>query len=237
MEFDEIKKLVEYYEDRIIINFEEYFSRLVLMDFYEGGFEDRIEDGLYYQEYFEQYENGIIKLLILIENEFDKEHDDLKMRLIKMKRIIDTKLSQIELISDGEKPLRIKKRNNQFLVSSKIDKEEFVQNLYEKLHLNNLINTTFENFKNHFSEKGHDKIQWLGTELQITNLISSLIEKQFLDPETVNFKNKLIASHFENKNKKLFKEKQLGAVYSEKKESIPKDDIINKIIEEISAHL
>ncbi len=237
MEFNEIKKLVEYYEDKIIINFEKYFSELVLMDFYEGGFEGRLADELYYEEYLEEYENGIIDLLLLIENEFSDEYQDFKMRLIKMKRVIDTKLSTVTLLSDEEKTSRTIGRKNQFLINSEIDKDKFITSLFDKLSSNNLINASFEIFKNHFLEKQSDKILWLGTELQITNLFSRLIEIKILDPETVNFKNKLIAYHFSNKSNKIFKEKQLGAVYSEKKESIPKDDIINKIIEEMSTHL
>lgn len=236
MTFQEIKELVEYYEDRIIINFEKYFSELVLMDFYEGGYEGRLSDELYYEEYFEEYENEIIDLLLSIENEFSYEYQNFKMRLIKMKRLIDTKLSTVTLVSNEEKISRAVGRKNQFLINPKIGKEQFIQTLFDKLISNNLISTTSEIFKNHFFVKCNDRIQWLGTELQITNLFSRLIEIKVLDPETVNFKNKLIAFHFTNRNNKLFKEKQLGAVYSEKKESIPTDDIINKIIEEMSTH-
>jgi hypothetical protein len=82
----------------------------------------------------------------------------------------------------------------------------------------------------------NEKIQWLGTEIQISNFFSRLINLKILDPETDNFRNKLIATHFLNKNNNSFKEKQLGAVYSEKKEFIPTDDVTNKIIREISTH-
>lgn len=237
MELEEIKRFVGYLEDRIIINFEQYFSELILMDFYEGGFEARLSDELYFEEYFEQHESDIINLLLLIENEFDDEYENLKMKLIKMKRIIDTKLSMVSLESDNEKKIRtLSRRNISFLINTEINKEEFIQTLFKKLTLNNLINSTSENFKNHFSDNWNEKIQWLGTEIQISNFFSRLINLKILDPETDNFRNKLIATHFLNKNNNSFKEKQLGAVYSEKKEFIPTDDVTNKIIREISTH-
>jgi hypothetical protein len=143
MELEEIKRFVGYLEDRIIINFEQYFSELILMDFYEGGFEARLSDELYFEEYFEQHESDIINLLLLIENEFDDEYENLKMKLIKMKRIIDTKLSMVSLESDNEKKIRtLSRRNISFLINTEINKEEFIQTLFKKLTLNNLINST-----------------------------------------------------------------------------------------------
>lgn len=234
MKFQEIKELVEYYEDRIIINFEKYFSQLVLMDFYEGGYNDRTEDEFYYEEYFSDYESEIVNLLLRIEDEFDDNYQDFKIRLIKLKRVIDTKLSKATPHLDVDYLLKRNKRNNQFLINIGIEKEKFIQILHNQLHINKLIYTEYQEFKAHFNDNWGNKIQWQGTEIQITNLFCSLIDEKYLDPETHNFKYKLISKHFLNKSGKSFIEKQLGTVYAEKRNTIPKDDVILKIIEEMS---
>ncbi|MBM6500197.1 hypothetical protein [Flavobacterium macrobrachii] len=235
MEYQEIKKLVEYFEDRIIINFEKHFNQLVIMDFYEGGYNDRIEDEFFYNEYFEKYEKGVVDLLMLIENEFSDEYQDFKFRLIKMKRVIDNHLTKINdaVVIENFKHTR----NTQFLLNQNLNTKTLINSLYNQLNNNKLIDIDLEDFKNHFNDNWNVKIKWLGTELQITNLINLLIKNDVLDKETSNNKYLLIKNHFVNKNNKPFNPKQLGAVYSEKNESIPKDDIIYKIIEEISTHL
>lgn len=235
MKIEEVKKLVEYFEDRIIINFEKHFNQLVIMDFYEGGYNNRIEDEFFYDEYFEKYEKGVIDLLLLIENEFSDEYQDFKFRLIKMKRVIDNHLTKIndDVVIENFKHTR----NTQFLLNQNFNSENIINSLYNQLTINKLIDINLEDFKNHFNDIWNVKIKWLGTELQITNLINLLIKNDILDKETSNNKYLLIKNHFVNKNNKTFNSKQLGAVYSEKNESIPKDDIIYKIMDEISTHL
>lgn len=229
MDFEEIKNQVEYLEDRVITNFEKYFSYLVLEDFHSGGYNDRIADEFFYEEYFSRYEDAIRSLLLLIGNNFSEEYADFELRLIKMKRVIDSKLLKSEETSD------ISVRNKRvvtFLISDGIDKNLFISAFYNLLFDNKLIDINQDDFNLHFNDDWN-KIKWLGTEIQITNLISSLIDKKFLDPETNNSKYKLISAHFINKNGKPFNEKQLGSVYSEKKEFIPNDDIVLKIIKKL----
>lgn len=235
MEFQEIKTLVEHFEDKIIINFEKHFNELVIMDFYEGGYNDRIEDEFFYDEYFEKYEKGVIDLLLLIENEFSEEYQDFKFRLIKMKRVIDNHLTKIkdDVVIEKFKHTR----NTQFLLNQNLNKETLINSLYNQLHNNKLIDISLEDFKNHFNDNWDIKIKWLGTELQITNLINLLIKNDVLDKETSNSKYLLIKNHFVNKNNNSFNPKQLGAVYSEKNETIPTDDIIYKIMNEMSTYL
>lgn len=235
MNSNEIKKLVEYYEDKILTNFEINFNELVLMDFYEGGFEDRIEDEFFYEEYFSRYEQGIIDLLFSIENKFDEETQNLKLRLIKLKRIIDNNLAK-SIKVDNNKDFRVK-RKSQFLLNQTVDKEGFIELLYSKLTDNKLINISINDFKKHFTLDWDSKIQWLGTELQLTNLIYLLIKDKYLESETETFRHKLVCTHFINKGGKDFKEKQLGAVFSEKKDTIANDDVIFKIIYEMSGKL
>ncbi|TVZ48654.1 hypothetical protein [Olleya sp. Hel_I_94] len=235
MELKKVKELVEYFEDRIIKNFETHFSYLVLEDFYSGGYDDRIEDEFYYDEYYSKYESDITNLLLEIEDDMSSEFMNLKLRLIKLKRIIDTRLSKIE--SNINPPLRSKKRNVQFILSSKIDKQEFIKTLHNQLIEYKLIDTDFNNFEKHFDKDWEDKIQWKGTELQIANLITKLIDNTFLDIETQNFKNKLITAHFINKKGNNYKEKQLSSVLAEKKDYIPDDDVTIKIIQELSTNL
>lgn len=233
MNFEEIKKQVEYLEDRVITNFAKYFSYLVLEDFYEGGYTDRIEDEFFYEEYFSRYEDEIINLLLSIGDEFDGEYPDLKLRLIKMKRVIDNHLSKIS--NDIENNSYRHNRTSNFLLSQKLDKEKFIDFLYNQLINNKLINASLKDFKNHFETEWNNKIQWLGTELQLVNLITLFIENEYLDSETVRFKNKLIASHFINKKGNPFIEKQLGSVFSDKKDSMF-NDVTNTIMDEISTN-
>ncbi|WP_299177110.1 hypothetical protein [uncultured Chryseobacterium sp.] len=235
MNSNEITKLVEYYEDKILTNFDTNFNELVLMDFYEGGFEDRIEDEFFYKEYFLRYEQGIIDLLLSIEDKFDETTQNLKLRLIKLKRIIDNKLAK-SIKVDENKDFRVK-RKSQFLLSQTIDKEEFVALLYSKLTDNKLIDIGINDFKKHFTLDWDSKIQWLGTELQLTNLIFLLIKDKYLESETETFKHKLVCTHFINKRGNEFSEKQLGGVFSEKKNTIANDDVIFKIMYEMSSKL
>ena len=220
MKFKDIKKQVDYLEDRVINNFDKYFSQLVLLDFYEGGFEDRLEDSLFYEEYFSDYESTIIDLLFHIKEESNVESLDLKLRLIKMKRIIDTYLSKvINNESDVDNPniKRKHNRNSNFLLNQNLDTEKLIEFVHKQLFTNKLIDISLNNFKSHFKNEWDSKIQWLGTELQLTNFITLLIENEYLDSETKRFKNKLIALHFTNKKGNSFNEKQLGSVFSDKK--------------------
>lgn len=231
MELEKVKKSVEYYEDKIITNFENNFGELVLMDFYEGGFNDRIEDEFFFEEYFSRYEQGIINLLLEIENNFDEEFKDVKIRLIKMKRVIDNHLARV---SESHKINSFRtKRKDQFLLESKINKEDFIRVLYSKLIENQLIDSTEDAFKKHFTINWEEKIRWLGTELQLSNFIHLLIKDRYLDSETETSKHKLVATHFLNKKGNEFKPKQLGAVFSDKKDTIATDDVIHKIMYEI----
>ncbi len=228
MDTKDIEKIVSYLEDRIITNFEKHFSQLVLMDFYEGGYNDRIEDEFFYDEYFSRYENKVIDVLLFLEDDKSEVSQNFKIRLIKMKRIIDNYLSKIPKDVETNSFRHI--RNSQFLINQKLDKSKTIKNLHNQLYINKLIDLSFEDFKSHFDKNWDSKIQWLGTELQIVNLINLLIDKNILDKETQNFKYKLITSHFINKKGNIFIEKQLGSVYSEKREMIPNDDIIFSII-------
>lgn len=230
MNYKEIEALVNYYEDRIKTNFDEHFNQLILEDFYDGGFEDRIEDNFFYHEYFTKYELGIINLLLEIET-YNDEYKSFKIRLVTLKRIIDNKLLKYGN-TDLSEPKR-NKRVESFLINSNIDKPKFIQTFYDLLFENKLIDVNSNDFKTHFSNDW-SKMKWHGTEIQITNLFSNLVDKKILDPETGNFKYKLIATHFLNKNSKPFIEKQLGSVYSEKKEFVPSDDIILKIIQKLA---
>lgn len=223
MKTQEIKQLVEYFEDRIVKNFETHFSYLVLEDFYDGGFEDRIEDEFFYEEYFSRYESKIIDLLLLIESNEDNIYIDFKLRLIKLKRIIDNYLLKSDETTD--KKHRVPRAKKFLFTDYKI-----LDTLYSKLFENKLIELSNNNFKDILSNKSDDKIQWLGTEIQITNLINLLIIHNHLDGENSNQKYLLISHYFINKQNNSFRPKQLAAVYSEKVSSIPADDIINKIV-------
>ncbi|WP_139958352.1 hypothetical protein [Flavicella sediminum] len=235
MELQEIKTLVENFEDKIIHNFETHFSYLVLEDFYDGGYEDQIEDSFYYEEYFSRYSNDIINLLLETEDNMTSEFMEIKIRLIKLKRIIDTRLSKIK--TNNNNPSRTKTRNTQFIFNSNINKENIINLIYTLLLNNKLINEDEDTFKSHFETNWDSKIRWLGTEIQLTHLITLLIENNILDNETQNFKYKVISSHFINKKENPYKEKQLSSVLADKRVMIPNDDITFKIIQEISTHL
>lgn len=228
MEIKDIEKIVNYLEDRIITNFEKHFSQLVIEDFYEGGYNDRIEDEFFYDEYFSRYENKVIDTLLFLENDMSEESQNFKLRLIKMKRVIDNYLSKIP---KGVEINSFKhNRNSQFLINQELDKSKTIENLHNQLYINKLIDSNFDDFKSHFNKNWDSKIQWLGTELQIANLINLLVDKNILDKETQNFKYKLITSHFVNKKGNVFNVKQLGSIYSDKREMIPNDDITLSII-------
>lgn len=232
MELYEIKELVNHFEEKIITKFEENFSELVLSDFYGGGYDERIEDEFFYDEYFEMFEEDIINLLRYIEDCYDDEYFELKIRLIKMKRKIDTYMCKLEKRNSNDGSLRVN-RKSQFILNNKIVKEYFIEILHDKLIQNKLISDDLKTFRKHFDIKWDDKIQWLGTEIQICNLFHLLIENKFLRIETQNFKHKLVCNHFINRKGNVFKEKQLGSVFSDKKVLIPDDDVIIKIIEEL----
>lgn len=223
MKAQEIRQLVEYLEDRILNNFEIHFSYLVLEDFYSGGFEDRIRDEFFYEEYFSRYESKIIDLLLLMEDNEDNVYKDFKIRLIKLKRTIDNYLLKSDETTDQEHRVP---RAKKFLFND----SETLDTLHSKLIENKLIELSDSNFKDILSNKSNEKIQWLGTEIQITNLINLLITHNYLDGENSNQKYSLISNYFTNKQNKPFRAKQLAAVYSDKSSSIPDDDIINKLV-------
>ncbi|QMU63035.1 MAG: tyrosine-type recombinase/integrase [Flavobacteriaceae bacterium] len=231
IELQEVKKKVEYFEDRILHNFETHFSYLVLDDFYGGGHRDRISGEWFYDEYFEQYENDIIELLLKIEHK-DEKYYDFQLRLIKLKRIIDTKLSKIENNNDTTNPLRINRKKS-FLLNPDLNKKEFINFLYKVLIKNKLIDEKNDDFKFHFENQWDKKIQWLGTEFQITNLIDLLIENNYLNNETKRFRHQLVIHHFINKNGEPFKNNQLSKALSEDKHKAF-EYITNDIIDEIS---
>jgi hypothetical protein len=236
MKYKKAKIEVEYLEDKIVKDFETRFSYLVLEDFYEGGYEDITEDEFFYEEYFMKYHYRIVELLLELEDNMAEKFMELKIRLIKLKRIIDTKISHLLQKKESAKPSRIKQPKPQFIINSNIESNNFIKALYDSLKSKKLINVNEEEFNLHFGNKWENKIQWFGTQLQITCLVSKLIERNFLHIETSNYKYKLIVSHFYNKSGKPFKAKQLGSIWSDKKEMLPIDDKIVNIIEEISTH-
>ncbi|NIK91166.1 hypothetical protein GZ212_03290 [Mangrovimonas sp. CR14] len=234
MDKTEASRLVEYYEDRIIYNFEKYFNELVLDDFYGGGFRDRIEDSFFYDEYYEQFEEEIIELLLKIKNIDNSEFEDLRLRLIKLKRIIDTKLIEIGKSPSQNKPVR-ESRIGYFMIKDNINSKELISVLYEELKSKKLVECSKEDFESLFKvTKQGNKIQWKGTERQITYLICSLLA--YFDNEIGSRHFKLIESLFTNKSGKTFKSKQLSSVYHEKADSIPPNDKIVKIVNNISTH-
>ena len=130
------------------------------------------------QGYFRTYEQGIINLLLEIEDCFDDECQSMKLRLIRMKRKIDTYMSKVKKTEDEEVSFKYK-RKSQFLLNSNIDQEFFIKTLHQKLSENKLLVDDFETFKKHFSIDWDKKIQWLGTELQLSNLILLLIQDKY----------------------------------------------------------
>lgn len=239
MDLKEVEERVIFYEKRILTEFEKYFSYLILEDFYTGGYEDRISDEWFYEEYFEQYESGIISLLLEIEHE-NEEFYDFQLRLIKLKRIIDTKLLSIKSDSGNEDniPTKRQPRISYFILNDNIDKNSFIRNLYQELIDKSFVNCDSESFDKIFNpnleNNSIEKIQWLGTELQITYFVNQLME--FLDKEIHQRKYKLIESFFLNKKGNKFNPKQLASVYTDKKEFTPNDDSIKYIMEKMSTY-
>lgn len=235
MDLDDLERKVKFYEGRVSTNFDYNFNQLVLEDFYGGGYDLRIEDEWFLEEYFEDYENDIIELLLEIEDE-GEEYDEFKQRLIKLKRIIDTKLLKIGKQLSDEPKRRI--RSVFFVLNPKLDKKKFIEFLFNELSSREFIETEMEKFILLFQKSNDDfeRIQWLGTELQITFFISQLIDLGYLDPEINNYKYRLIRIHFKNKKGREFDNKQLGSVFWDKKETLPKDDRILKVIKKVSTH-
>jgi hypothetical protein len=253
MEYNEVKALVEYYEERIKTNFDYYFNQLVLMDFFESDCECTSEDVSYYQEYFSDYNEAIIYILIEIGDE-GEEFYDLKLRLIHLKRIVDNKIALVpkDILIDYEESQLIhlpnvnnkpnpfnKSRDESFIINPKIDQQKFIKTLHKHLIEYSFITDSYEKFNSIFKETFYptNKVQWHGTELQIAYLISSLIDNGLFDVEVGNYKFKLISIYFTNKKGNDFSPKQLGAVHSEKKHFLPEDDAIRTVINEMSTHL
>jgi len=255
MEFNEVKALVEYYEERINTNFDYHFNNLVLSDFYEGRCDvGRITDEEFYEEYFIQKESAIIYLLNEISNE-GKEFYGIQNRLIHLKRIIDNKMAKVpkDEIDFDDVPQKVhlpilksseihnpynRSRDDSFIINPKLDRTLFIDTLFKSLKNYNFISTSKEKFSL-ISEDVFfptNKVQWKGTELQITTLINNLIDLGSLDIVMHNYKFKLISTYFINKKGNDFRPKQLGAVYADKNVLIPDDDSILKVIEEMSTH-
>lgn len=237
MELNEVKKLVEYFEDRIINKFDEHFNYLVLEDFYSsGGDVGRLNDEWFYEEYFSRYEEDIIELLNDI-NFDDENYFDFQLRLIKLKRIIDTKISKVKKDDNVGIPAR-KSRSTSFIINPKIDNHKFIKSLYKSLKSNNFISDSEEQFNLIFNDKFYpnDKIHWKGTELEITTLFNSIIENNCFDEEIKKFKFKSISKYFTNKKGNDFRPSQLNSVYHEKKDMILDDNPIFKVISEMSTY-
>lgn len=241
MKYKKAKNEVQYLEDKIVTDFETKFSYLVLEDFYEGGYEDITEDEFFYEEYFMRYHDRVVELLLEFEDNMEENFMELKIRLIKLKRIIDTKISSIEKAEDDihqeiGKPKRIKNPNAQFLLNKNFDKDSFLSLLHKNLLDKELIEVDLNEFSSHFTNTWECKILWKGTEKQITNLINLLIENKYLRQKCNQFKYKIICSHFINKYGNSFKGKQLSKVYSFEKENMF-EDVTNEIFDNISTNL
>ncbi|PIE50510.1 MAG: hypothetical protein CSA38_02620 [Flavobacteriales bacterium] len=235
MNKSEIKKLVEHFEDKVLINFDTHLSYLVLEDFYSGGYNDRIEDEFFYDEYFKKYEKNIISLLLHIEYKMDSDYMDFKIRLIKLKRIIDNHFIKIGKSPTQIRPIR-QSRITYFHLKDNIDKNKFVSLLYDELTSKNFIDCPVQVFEELFNEMPNRfKVQWIGTELQLTLLVNSLLG--YFDSDVSKQHYKLTTNLFVNKKGNDFKPKQLSSVYTEKVDLIKPNDPVHKIIEKISTHL
>lgn len=246
MKFKEIENSTKTLKDKLVTNFEYHFNKFLLQDFYEDGWEsdiDKFDEYLYFDNFSEKVNHLLFNIEELypyntipdFDSYFNNLPDDVKeiqIELISLKRLIDSK--SLKIINERTNELINGERSTSILINLNINRDKFIQTLYNLLFENKLIAVNSETFNTHF-DKQWTRAKWLGTEIQITTLVSNLIENKYLDAETQNFKYKIISSHFLNKKGKPFNEKQLGAVYSEKKAIIPTDDIIFKIITEMSA--
>ncbi|MFV0304290.1 MAG: hypothetical protein ACK5IC_02255 [Moheibacter sp.] len=235
MNKSEVKKLVEYFEDKVLTNFDTHFSWLVLEDFYGGGYKDRIEDEFFYDEYFEQYEESIINLLLHIEDEMDSDYMDFKIRLIKLKRLIDNHLIKIGKSPTHIKPIR-QSRITYFHLKDKIDRTKFITLLYDELTSKNFIDCSFEIFEQLFSETPNRiKVQWKGTEKEITYLINGIL--WCFDDGVGKTHFKLIEILFINRFGSPFKNDQLNSFYYGKSDEILPKDSIYKVVNKIDTDL
>jgi len=72
MDLDDLERKVKFYEGRVLTNFDIHFNQLVLEDFYGGGYELRIEDEWFLEEYFNKYEDEIYYKIIPVDFDFNK---------------------------------------------------------------------------------------------------------------------------------------------------------------------
>jgi len=234
MDYKKVEKKVIFFEEHILNNFEEHFSDLILDDFYGGGHKERISDSWFYDEYFEQYEQDIVDLLLKLENEGD-EFYELQLRLIKLKRIIDSTLLKISIGSNQSPPSRLG-RPNHFKLKGNINKQMFVETLYSELHSNELIKCSLKEFDFLFLEsKERQKVQWLGTEFEITLLINSIMHHFSKDVVRQYFK--VIELNFRNRFGNDFKANQLSSVYHSNIDDVSKTDPLLSISANISKNI
>jgi len=181
----------------------------------------------------------LIDRLIFVRDELDiNDFNSLMNQCIQIKIATDKEIHEIEeenldqvLVDMGLSKPKERYLNYIHLSGSEDRRKAIIENLYNRLHHNGLIDPDNNRFNSLFeySEFEKQKIQWHGTEKQIVGLFSMLLDKRIIPLSYRQNYLKFIELHFLNKNRKPFKSDQLTVV----KSNIVNDkiDIISDIIE------
>ena len=220
---DLVSNLKYYVDEVLIIQDDELLIKFIELKKY-------LDNKIIKNKYFDQKDiDHIFKEDISFEIDNQNKHEIKHYSSIKLHNEIQLNKAEKEEILIPEN--RIKS----FFIHHDIDKDKFIEKLYNLLQEYKFIESDLNSFKSIFLDdyRVAKKIEWKGTEIQITMFIATLIDNDFLDAEVNKFKYLLLGNYFLNRKGQEFTAKQLGSVYSRNKNAFPNDDSILKIINQL----
>jgi len=209
MDLIKLKSEYKNLKNILVDNYEEFFNKELLIDFYEGGWEDRISE---FDEliYLEPYSEEITRILIQSENLNDSDSYKIKLKLIGIKKDIDIKITENKFYKE-EVQLSSNTKSKCIPLSPNIDL--LLINKLEELLIKNefIIETKSSNLISIFNEKrNNEKIQWNDVEFLFAVFINLLEDNGITSSKIIRNKYKLFVNFFTNRKGKDFNSKQVS---------------------------
>ncbi|GJM29228.1 MAG: hypothetical protein DHS20C17_18630 [Cyclobacteriaceae bacterium] len=214
MDVNEIQSRLKELRERCIDNFVNNFNEFVLRDYHEAGFEGIfyiIDDESYYEYWLHQAFNLKYVMSWISEIEEEELMDELFLEFITIKKVVDSKLLELETLENiyidlGETKPEETPIPRIELNSAVIHVGKALKRLHSGLSDVGLIQESLNEFKKHFLQEMPDfkPIVWFGKVVQIVALFSRLRDKKLLMPSKANSVEEIILNHFVKNNHQPF---------------------------------
>ena len=220
MDIEWVKSKLEQLKEKVVSKRDYHFREFILEDIFDAGEVDYIVGDNEWYLYWMSRANDIKGLLDYMISKYNsklKGHDKLLNDCMEIKLIIDKNLKENpyyieeEVLADMGVEVEGEPLHNYLNIPNEEKKEVLVTSLLNALSNKGYIKNNQPDFIKHFNPYSGNlsKIQWYGTEVQITALFLYLVKKGVIDRSYEYRIPSTIPNHFINKKGKDFNDRQL----------------------------